>query len=307
MGLWVAIVAGVFVLGGLIALKRSLRARRLDDHPVCRRCRFDLHGVYPESTTCPECAADLTNARAIHAGNRRVSWPKLVASSVVILLSVIVIAYVAANRIDAKLIASFKPAWLLEIETGSVTGSTAAIAIDELARRIGDGELSDERTIRLVDAALRRQAEHSDVQWLPSWADLIEVAWSADAIGRERYGLYKRQAVEFMTGNPYIPKSFDRNMIPIAADITRASAASPFSYKVTPTRVSVDGVVYGVERAALRGQVVGGSGMMVMGRPVDLSALPGGTMAVVWEISILDADEPLVTYEETLEYELPPP
>jgi hypothetical protein len=47
----------LFGLAGLILLVLGVRGWRIDDHPVCRRCRFDLVGVYPAIGACPECGA----------------------------------------------------------------------------------------------------------------------------------------------------------------------------------------------------------------------------------------------------------
>ena len=37
----------------------ALCGRRADDHPYCRRCRFDLFGKPADATVCSECGADL--------------------------------------------------------------------------------------------------------------------------------------------------------------------------------------------------------------------------------------------------------
>src|SRR3954449_11905348 len=53
----------------LIVLRRGARGRRIDDHPLCRKCRYDLFGL-PAPTACPECGADLTKPAAVVIGNR---------------------------------------------------------------------------------------------------------------------------------------------------------------------------------------------------------------------------------------------
>lgn len=60
-----------------VMLVIALRGRRVDDHPLCARCRFDLIGV-PEPKVCSECGADLqaprgrwVRRRPLVYGNRR--------------------------------------------------------------------------------------------------------------------------------------------------------------------------------------------------------------------------------------------
>src|SRR4051812_39396348 len=62
-----ALLGGFFLLGG------GVRGGPGDDHPVCRKCGFDLFGR-PEGTftgRCSECGMDLAKKRAVRMGNRR--------------------------------------------------------------------------------------------------------------------------------------------------------------------------------------------------------------------------------------------
>lgn len=40
---------------GLALFWRGWRGRRIDNHPWCRKCRFDLKGLWPGAARCPEC------------------------------------------------------------------------------------------------------------------------------------------------------------------------------------------------------------------------------------------------------------
>src|SRR6478672_11344413 len=59
------------LLVGAILVLWGRRGRRVDDHPVCRRCKFDLTGRAADSNRCPECGGDLSRPRAIASGNRQ--------------------------------------------------------------------------------------------------------------------------------------------------------------------------------------------------------------------------------------------
>ena len=56
---------------GLILLRRGLRGRRIGDHPVCRKCGFDLYGLPQDRKVCPECGADLAANNAILIGHKQ--------------------------------------------------------------------------------------------------------------------------------------------------------------------------------------------------------------------------------------------
>src|SRR2546425_8365233 len=68
--IWMMLLPPAALLIGLVLLIRGLRGRRVDDHPICRRCGFDLFGRPETSTQCAECGADLTLPRAIQHGRR---------------------------------------------------------------------------------------------------------------------------------------------------------------------------------------------------------------------------------------------
>src|SRR3954471_21620248 len=63
------------------------RGRRVDDHPVCRKCGFDLFGrPAGAAAVCAECGADLSRRRAMRVGNR-VRRRRLMALAIPLLLA----------------------------------------------------------------------------------------------------------------------------------------------------------------------------------------------------------------------------
>src|SRR5688500_20138720 len=66
---WVAVL--VPLLAGMLFVRLGLRGKRVDDHPLCRRCGFDLFGLPEGATECSECGADLSvRWKAVRIGNR---------------------------------------------------------------------------------------------------------------------------------------------------------------------------------------------------------------------------------------------
>src|SRR5688500_20118731 len=55
---WVAVL--VPLLAGMLFVRLGLRGKRVDDHPLCRRCGLDLFGLPEGATKCSECGADLS-------------------------------------------------------------------------------------------------------------------------------------------------------------------------------------------------------------------------------------------------------
>src|SRR5688500_6972626 len=78
-----ALAAGV----GFVLAWAGWRGRRVNNHPLCRRCGFDLTGRPPDSARCAECGADLSDRCAIRVGQRECRRRPLAAGVVLILLT----------------------------------------------------------------------------------------------------------------------------------------------------------------------------------------------------------------------------
>jgi ankyrin repeat protein len=64
----ILILAVLGGITGLVLIVRGFRARYLDDHPLCKKCGYDLYPKPPAS--CPECGANLQLPVAIRIGHR---------------------------------------------------------------------------------------------------------------------------------------------------------------------------------------------------------------------------------------------
>src|SRR5687767_396658 len=64
------IVPSLVCLAAAAAVLYALRGRRVDDHPICHKCGFDLVGKPAASAVCSECGVDLGRKRSIRTGNR---------------------------------------------------------------------------------------------------------------------------------------------------------------------------------------------------------------------------------------------
>lgn len=76
-------------VGGILVV-HGWRGRRLDDHPLCSRCRFDLHGLgidTPDSK-CPECGVMLEKCPP-RIGNRKRSPARIITGATLLLVMLV--------------------------------------------------------------------------------------------------------------------------------------------------------------------------------------------------------------------------
>src|SRR5688500_10286001 len=169
---------GGALVAGLALVALGLRGRRVDDHPVCRRCGRDLFGLAERPDRCPECGGILSDRR-VRLGNR-IRRRRLVAAGAVLaapgaFLGLVVIALgLTGTRAD-----EIKPVWLLRWQAESwAPGSAMA----ELSRRVKDGDMRQEEVASLISLYLAQQADTGRA-WLPEKGDFLEVCHLNNAAG----------------------------------------------------------------------------------------------------------------------------
>lgn len=164
--LWPAVIVAALI--GFAGLAISLRGRRIDSAPICRRCRFNLSGLYPATSTCPECGASLSGPRTVRIGQRRRPRGILVGSAVLLL---------AAAAAEGR---SNNPA-------------TADTALAELNARLAAKELTRAQRDLILTRALELQADPA-APWRPGWGDFVETLWLDGALTDEQQQRYARGA-----------------------------------------------------------------------------------------------------------------
>lgn len=165
------------LLIGIVLFAIGWRGKRIDDHPLCRRCSYDLVGTVELPAKCPECGSTLNNHRATRIGNRRRRRAMFTVGMVISLSSLTcggLFSWSKAKDFDWY---PYKPLWMLQTEIEndpSVGGARKATA--EILRRLGNDKLSNRQVRNLVDHALDLQAD-PNANWNRFWGDLIEEAW----------------------------------------------------------------------------------------------------------------------------------
>ncbi len=182
------------LVAGAVLVWLGWRGRRVNDHPVCRRCRFDLYGVYPGGATCPECGADLKAGRAVRDGVRvRRRLPFALGIVVLVFCGAIMGAVVWLMAAGPSM-NKHKPALVLALE-GRYAGTKASrAAAVELIERMRRDELSEGDINWSVKAALAIQGE-LDRKWVKEWGDVIEEAQALQKVSDNDYTRYLRQSV----------------------------------------------------------------------------------------------------------------
>lgn len=166
----------------------GLRGRKVNDNPSCRRCRFDLGGLYPDVSSCPECGRRVgpENPPRPCVRERR---PGLILVGVVLL---VVPAGVGFSLLNPRA-AGLKPDMLLRWEIEHFSAEAAVAALQELnLRRARDGGLTTPPDPELVEAILARQAD-TDRGWSEALGDAIEEWFVAGLIGSDVFRRYVEQ------------------------------------------------------------------------------------------------------------------
>lgn len=154
-----AILLGLMGLSGLVLLIVGMRGRRVDDHPICPSCRFDLAGSRADITgLCPECGGD---ARRPLPGKRVRKHRALLSGIGLMVLPIGVLAttgYIAISGTDPMRVA---PLFYLEYRAfGNFPRPTPhrhLDAVQEILRRGSSGGLSQKTVDRLVSDILAAQ------------------------------------------------------------------------------------------------------------------------------------------------------
>lgn len=181
------------LLLGFILIYLARRGRRIDDHPLCRKCGYDLTGRAEGSNRCAECGADLSRHRAIRVGNRTprrpLFWAGLSITAIFLVLTSAFV-WVHFSRIDLM---QYKPVWMLRGDASSLLATQRTTAVKELTRRFAAGELTDAQIQAIISDALVIQANPS-IPWR-EWESLMDKVIAANKVGDADWAQFVRQAV----------------------------------------------------------------------------------------------------------------
>lgn len=183
---------GAIVFGALV-LVWGLRGKRLNSHPVCRQCRFDLSGQPEGTITCPECGAGLKREGSIRIGQRRKRPFAIGLGCLAIILPLLMIGTIVFALVSGQDLNTYKPIGLLTWEARRAGAAQSKLIAAELHRRIQNKAIDPGSYDRIVQAALAYQ-EDEQRPWATEWGDIIEQADVEGKLSKDDLGRYRRQA-----------------------------------------------------------------------------------------------------------------
>lgn len=212
MLLWVVGIAAA----GVALLIWGLRGKRIDDHPVCRQCRFDLAGQPEGTITCPECGAGLKRTGSVRIGQRRKRPIVILLGVLGIALPMLALGTLGFAIITGQDLNSYKPLGLLKWEAGHADAAHSKVVAAELHKRMMVKGVSQGKYDTIVQLALEQQGDTAR-KWSPEWGDIIEQAQTDGKLSKEDKARYRRQAaVVKFESRPRVRAGDD---IPVAAKV----------------------------------------------------------------------------------------
>jgi hypothetical protein len=170
---------------------RGLRGFRVGDHPICRRCAFDLFGQPVGTVICGECGSPLSQPNSVLIGHHQ-RRKGLILAGIFILIPVLLTAgillCVLIDDINWMRYAALR---LVIWRAESPDRTTRSPAVAELLRRCSSLESKD--LDRVVDVGLSYQGDLTK-PWDPKWGDVLEQAKHDGKMSAERWQRYVDQA-----------------------------------------------------------------------------------------------------------------
>lgn len=192
----ILVICSIIFALGVLGLVLGVRGRRIDQHPVCRKCGYDLSGSTVLPSNCSECGRDLsTGKRTVRVGNRKKNKGVVLCGAVAAVLSLVVgglWTYQESRGFDLNTI---KPAWWLRAEITSSNHERANAARVELLARLNRGELTTAQEAGLVDPVVTLQND-PDGAWHEEWGAFFENSWQRGIVTDEQLSQYLTTAVK---------------------------------------------------------------------------------------------------------------
>ena len=230
--MWLAIDLG-FAVGTVLAVV-GLYPRRADDHPLCRRCGFDLTGKSAGTTACGECGADLGRPRAVRVGHR-VRRGGVLAIGLTLLVPTTIAAGVLCWRAVGRVgWLHYAPVKVLLWRAASVDPAESSPAMAELVTRSTGGRLSDRQWTAVANAGLAAQSDPAR-PWDNRWGDLIEQDHADGHLSDDQWRRYARGA--WANVFSVRPRPVVRRGDPVPVEI-RMRAGRVASWSVLRARIS---------------------------------------------------------------------
>jgi hypothetical protein len=184
---------GLMVLGALILIL-GVRGKRLNTHPTCRWCNFDLENIYPASITCPECGAGLKREKAVRIGQRRRRPVFILAGILLTLMPLAPIGAALFAAVTGTDVNRYKPLGLLLWEVDRVNPKKAVAIAAELLTRLQAPVVDPAQEAAILAYTLDRQADPARA-WSKEWGDIVDRVRLSGRLSKEDQKRFLLQSV----------------------------------------------------------------------------------------------------------------
>lgn len=189
----------VLSLVGIVLLIVGRRGVRTDDHPLCRKCGFDLFGMPEGGERCSECGSNIKAPRAMRIGHRRTIYSWTIGAAVLLLVGVPWLSAALVHSARQIHWVEFKPVWWLEINSGTGNREAREGALMELVTRLEADRLTAAQINSIVERGLTLQANEIE-EWILPWGQFIETAAMEGKLSREQLTKYIKQGLVIWMG-----------------------------------------------------------------------------------------------------------
>ncbi len=187
-----AIIIGLTLLlaAGLALLLLGLRGRRINDHPICRGCGFDLVGVLPAGSTCPECGAGIKSGQWVRTGARQKRAGMAEFGGVLAAITIVPLGLMLSEGgLTLNLLADKPTAVLLEESDHAALGAVEPV-LEELQTRWTAGTLTKDQKLRIIASVLEHQRDLSR-PWSELRGDLFERGRSDGLVTEDQFTAFQ--------------------------------------------------------------------------------------------------------------------
>ena len=139
----------------------GIRGYRIGDHPVCRRCGFDLFGQPPGTIICGECGTSLKEPRSVLIGHHQ-RRPRYIAAGLIIEVPMLLLGgiFIWGLAKNINWLQYAPTSWLISRASSSDVQKRAS-ALAELDARLKGRHLSTQHWDSIAEAGLDYQGDLS--------------------------------------------------------------------------------------------------------------------------------------------------
>ena len=175
---------------GALVIGIGFYGRRENDHPICRKCGRDLFGLGAMLENCPDCGRVLQPGDVVR-GKRTRSTGLVAVGMVAFVPAALWLAGRGALEVLDISAHEIKPAWMLARD---LDGSSAAVASEELSRRLTRKKISAQQATSLAQDFLGDQSDERK-RWAAEKGTFIEAAYYHGLISAELWDQYLQQGI----------------------------------------------------------------------------------------------------------------